>query len=109
MSSFTKVKCPILRYNALTQRGIIGIWVTLNVLFKQMNDHDRDELLDVVRCERCGHRLENEIECRFCRTFDEPVARSGLPKWIYLTACFLTSPFSIYFIIKSTRLNVLEK
>jgi hypothetical protein len=74
-----------------------------------MNDHDIDEMLDVVRCERCGHRLENEIECRFCQTFDEPVTRYGLPKWIYLTACFLTSPFSIYFIVKSTRLNVLEK
>lgn len=74
-----------------------------------MKDHDIDEILGVIRCERCGHRLEGEIECPFCTLFDAPVKSDALPKWIYLTACFLTSPFSIYFIVKSARLNMMEK
>jgi hypothetical protein len=68
-----------------------------------------DEIVGVTRCVRCGHQLENEIECPFCSTFEEPGGKNVLPKWIYFTACFLTSPFSIYFIIKSERLNILEK
>ena len=74
-----------------------------------MDDHEIDEVLGVVRCDRCGHRLENEIECPFCSLFDEPAKKKLLPKWIYLTACFLTSPLSIYFVVKNSRLNVLEK
>lgn len=74
-----------------------------------MYDHEIDEILGVIRCERCGHRLEDEIECPFCSPFDEPVKRDALPKWIYFTACFLTSPFSLYFIVKNTRLNIVEK
>lgn len=74
-----------------------------------MNDHEIDELLGVVRCERCGHRLEGEIECPFCSLFPEPSGKSGLPKWIFVTACFLTSPFSIYFIVKDKRLTGFEK
>lgn len=75
-----------------------------------MKDHELDEILGVIRCERCGQRLAGgEIECPFCSGFDAPVKREGLPKWVYLTACFLTSPFSIYFIFKSDRLNTVEK
>ena len=32
-----------------------------------------------------------------------------MPKWIFVTACFLTSPLSIYFILKDKRLTVAEK
>ncbi len=74
-----------------------------------MNDHEIDEVLGVIRCEQCGHRLEDEMECLFCSLFDEPAKRDALPKWIYFTACFLTSPFSLYFIVKNTRLNIVEK
>ena len=74
-----------------------------------MNDPEIDEVLGVVRCERCGHRLEGEIECPFCSSFPEPARNHGLPKWIYITACFLTSPLSIYFVVKTHRLNLFEK
>ncbi len=75
-----------------------------------MEDQQKlDELLGVNRCVRCGHRLEGEIECPFCSSFEEPGRNNGLPKWIYFTACFLTSPFSIYFIIKDGRMNIFEK
>jgi hypothetical protein len=78
-------------------------------LFLQMEDREIDEMLGVLRCDRCGHRLENEIECPFCTPFFEPREKDGLPKWIYLTACFVTSPLSIYFVLKSNRLNYIEK
>jgi hypothetical protein len=74
-----------------------------------MDDPEIDELLGVVRCERCGHRLENEIECPFCSLLVEPARKKVLPKWIYLTACFLTSPFSIYFVVQNSRLTLFEK
>lgn len=35
-----------------------------------MSDHKMDEILGVMRCEQCGHRLEGEIECPFCSSFD---------------------------------------
>jgi len=74
--------------------------------------HDRDEtdvILDVTRCVGCGHRLEGEIECPFCSLFQEATRSNGLPKWIYITACFLTSPLSVYSVFKSNRLNTIEK
>ncbi len=67
-----------------------------------------DEILGIVRCERCGHRLNGEIECPFCSLFPDP-PRKGSRKWVFITACFLTSPLSIWFVLKSTRLNHLEK
>lgn len=76
---------------------------------KEMDDPHINEVLGVVRCERCGHRLENEIECPFCSQFQEPARKNILPKWVYLTACFLTSPFSIYFIVNDSRLTLFEK
>jgi len=72
-------------------------------------DQKTDEILGIVRCVRCGHRLEGEIECPFCSMFPEPGRKPGLPTWIFLTACFLTSPLSIYFIATSRRLGRLEK
>jgi hypothetical protein len=77
-------------------------------------DRDQDEIdeaLGIVRCARCGHRLEGEIECPFCSLLDEPHRRERplVPKWIYITACFLTSPLSIYFIFKGNRLTTAEK
>lgn len=75
-----------------------------------MKDLDNiDEVLGIVRCARCGHRLENEIECPFCSLFPEKKMAGALPKWVYITACFITSPLSIYSIFKSDRLNVFEK
>ncbi len=74
-----------------------------------MNDPELDEIVGVVRCDRCGHRLENEIECPFCSSFQEPARKHGLPIWIYITACFLTSPLSIYFVVKTHRLTLFEK
>jgi hypothetical protein len=73
------------------------------------NQEKIDELLGVIKCARCGHRLEGEITCPFCSLFEEAGGKNVLPKWIYLTACFLTSPFSIYFVVKDSRLNVYEK
>ena len=71
-----------------------------------MDRDELDEALGITRCAQCGHRLDGEIECPVCSGFYQRPARKGaVPKWIYFTACFLTSPFSIYFIIKSKRLN----
>jgi hypothetical protein len=75
----------------------------------EMNDREIDELLGIVRCDRCGHRLNGEIECPFCSLFPDPPRKAGMPKWIFVTACFLTSPFSIYFIYKDRRLTLFEK
>lgn len=75
-----------------------------------MEDREKvDEILGVVRCARCGHRLENEIECPFCSLFTGTKRKDDLPKWVYITACFLTSPLSIYFVFRCNRLNILEK
>lgn len=73
------------------------------------NQRKIDEITGVTRCEQCGHRLDNEIECPFCSTFEEPGGKNVLPKWIYFTACFLTSPLSLYFIVKDGRLTLFEK
>jgi len=74
-----------------------------------MNQSEMDEILGITRCVRCGHRLEGEIECPFCSMFPEKQQHEGVPKWIFFTACFLTSPFSLYGIIKTKRLNNIEK
>lgn len=74
-----------------------------------MSQHDTDDILGIIRCARCGHRLEGEIECPFCSAFHEQSHMPSLPKWVYITACFLTSPFSLYAIIKSDRLSRFEK
>jgi hypothetical protein len=74
-----------------------------------MNQDNTDEILGITRCARCGHRLEGEIECPFCSVFPDPPRKEKVPKWVYITACFLTSPLSLYAIIKSRRLNKLEK
>lgn len=74
-----------------------------------MDDHEIDEMLGITRCARCGHRLEGEIECPFCRAFPDLPRKEPVPKWIYITACFLTSPLSFYFILKTRKLNAAEK
>jgi hypothetical protein len=75
-----------------------------------MDEQERvDEILGVVRCVRCGHRLDGEIECPFCSLFPESSRKNILPKWLFIRACFLTSPISIYFIFRSSRLNIFEK
>jgi hypothetical protein len=74
-----------------------------------MEQEKIDEILGIVRCVRCGHRLEGEIECPFCSLFPDPPRKDVLLKWVYLTACFLTSPVSIYAILKTKRLNIFEK
>jgi hypothetical protein len=74
-----------------------------------MNQDNTDEILGITRCARCGHRLEGEIECPFCSVFPDQRRKEKVPKWVYITACFLTSPLSLYAIIKSRRLNKPEK
>jgi len=69
-----------------------------------------EEILGVVRCARCGHRLNGEVECPFCSIVEQKTKKGHvLPKWVYITACFLTSPLSIYFIFRSSSLNAFEK
>lgn len=76
----------------------------------KMNDQEKiDEILGIDRCARCGHRLEGEIECPFCSIFPEPPLKNVLPKWVFITTCFLTSPLSMYYIFKSKRLDAFEK
>jgi hypothetical protein len=70
---------------------------------------ETDEILGIVKCVRCGHRLEGEIECPFCSLFPDPKRTDELPAWVYITACFITSPLSIYFVIRSHRLSIAEK
>lgn len=75
-----------------------------------MADQEKtDEVLSIVRCARCGQRLEGKVECPFCSLFPEPPRKDVLPKWVFITACFFTSPLSIYFALKSSRLNLFEK
>ncbi|MGD2081193.1 MAG: hypothetical protein PVJ36_08715 [Nitrospirota bacterium] len=74
-----------------------------------MSDEHLDDVLGITRCARCGHRLEGEIECPFCSMFPERPKRQRIPKWVFLTACFLTSPLSIYFVIKTDRLKGAER
>lgn len=72
-------------------------------------DQKTDEILGIVRCVRCGQRLEDEIQCPFCSMFPEPRRKAGIPSWIYLTACFLTSPLSIYFVVTNRRMGIFKK
>lgn len=73
------------------------------------DERDMDGILGIVRCARCGHRLNGEIECPFCSLFPDPPVKRELPKWVYITACFLTSPLSLYAIVRTGRLNTVEK
>ena len=75
----------------------------------KMDQEKTEEILGITRCARCGQRLEGEIECPFCSLFPDAPRGHVLPKWIYLTACFLTSPLSIYFVLKTRRLRPHEK
>ncbi len=76
-----------------------------------MGNHDSelDEILGITRCDRCGQRLEGEIECPFCTPFEMPDPAASDRKWIYFTACFLTSPLSIPFILSNETLKAREK
>ncbi|GBE06290.1 MAG TPA: hypothetical protein ENH31_02950 [Nitrospirae bacterium] len=74
-----------------------------------MNKERTDEILGITRCARCGHRLEGEIECPFCAVFSDPPKKRELSRWVYITTCFLSSPLSLYSIIRSNRLNISEK
>ena len=74
-----------------------------------MKQDDIDEVLGVARCARCGQRLEGGIECPFCSFFPDRPVTAGLPKWIFITACFLTSPLSLYAVMTAKRLNIFEK
>jgi len=74
-----------------------------------MNDEDTDEILGITRCARCGHRLNGEIECPFCASFPDTPRKERVPKWVFITACFLTSPLSLYAIVTHDRLSRVEK
>jgi hypothetical protein len=75
-----------------------------------MDQDELDEALGITRCAQCGQRLDGEIECPVCSSYyHTPSPKKLIPKWVYITACFLTSPFSIYFVVRSKRLNLFEK
>ena len=74
-----------------------------------MDNDALDETLGITKCARCGHRLEGEIECPFCSLFPEKPRKPGLPKWVFITACFLTSPLSLYPIVTTQKLSIPEK
>jgi len=75
-----------------------------------MDDQDQvDEALGITRCVQCGHRLDNEIECQFCSVVQPSKGLNALPKWIFVTACFMTSPLSVWFILKNKKLSLFEK
>jgi hypothetical protein len=74
-----------------------------------MEEKNIDEILGITRCVRCGHRLEGEVECPFCEIVYQNLQRKVLPKWIYITAYFMTSPLSIYAIFRNKQLTVFEK
>jgi hypothetical protein len=74
-----------------------------------MNEDELDDILGITRCVQCGHRLEGEVECPFCSIVLKPSKKKALPKWIYITACFITSPLSLYALLKTDRLNLFEK
>lgn len=72
-------------------------------------EQDLDELLGRTRCARCGQVLDGEIECPFCSNFPEPPRAQRMPKWVFVTACFLTSPLSLPVIVTTRRLSGPEK
>jgi len=75
-----------------------------------MDDQDQvDEAIGITRCVQCGQRLDHEIECPFCSVVQESKGINALPKWIYVTACFLTSPLSIYFVLMNKQFSTVEK
>jgi hypothetical protein len=75
-----------------------------------MDNQDQvDEALGITRCVQCGHRLDHEVECPFCSVVQESKGIDALPKWILITACFLTSPLSVYFVLKNKQLSAIEK
>jgi hypothetical protein len=73
------------------------------------HDADLDEVLGRTRCARCGEVLDGEIECPFCSLFPDQKRVRRTPKWVFLTACFLTSPLSLPFVFTTRRLTRLEK
>ncbi len=74
-----------------------------------MGSNDVDEILGITRCARCGHRLDGEVECPLCSSLPDRPQKGPVPRWVYITACFLTSPLSLYAIITSRRMNIIEK
>ncbi len=72
-------------------------------------DAELDELLGRTRCARCGQVLHGEIECPFCGLFPEAVHAHRLPTWVFVTACFLTSPLSLPVLLSSKRLTSAQK
>lgn len=76
-----------------------------------MNSEDIDEILGISRCARCGQRLNGDVECPVCSGYYDTGAENGgeTPGWIYLTACFLTSPLSLWAIWTSSRLGLFQR
>jgi hypothetical protein len=74
-----------------------------------MGQDDLDEILGISRCAICGYRLDGEIECPFCSIVTDIQRKSLLPKWLYIALCFIASPFTLYSIIKTDRLDKFEK
>ncbi len=75
----------------------------------EMEREHLDEVLGITRCARCGHRLDGQIECPFCAVVEQEPRSHPSNKWVYLMACFLTSPLSIYSVVRTDRLSLGEK
>lgn len=73
------------------------------------SDAELDELLGRTRCARCGQILDGDIECPFCSLFPDKHHVQRVSKWVFLTACFLTSPLSLPFLFVTRRLTPVEK
>lgn len=74
-----------------------------------MEGQNLDDVLGITRCARCGHRLDGLIECPFCAVVERQPRSHRSNKWVYLVACFLTSPLSIYSVVRTGRLSLGEK
>jgi hypothetical protein len=74
-----------------------------------MHQEDIDEALGIIRCVRCGQKLDNEVECPFCSLFPDRERHKQVSKWVFMAACFFTAPLSIFVLLKTSRLNIIEK
>jgi len=74
-----------------------------------MHDEDVDEILGITRCVRCGQRLDGDVECPVCSGLDVTGGKGGSGKWVFFTAAFLTSPLSLWAVLRTKRLSPLEK
>lgn len=74
-----------------------------------MDDCKLDGILGITRCARCGHRLDGQVDCPFCAVVEHTPKYAPRLDWVYIMACFLTSPLSIYSVVTTDRLSIPQK